>query len=54
MVDLLASDPGAWNIFWWIVVIVVVGGTVLWGITTLLLREDRNARGVHGNRRPPS
>ncbi len=43
MADLLATDPGAWNIIGWILVLAVVGAVVLWGITTVLLRSGRSA-----------
>ena len=38
MPDLLATDPGAWNIIGWMFVIAVIGAAILWVVTTLLLR----------------
>ncbi|HVT42041.1 MAG TPA: hypothetical protein VHD39_03580 [Acidimicrobiales bacterium] len=36
--DLLATDPGAWNIIGWILLLAVGGAVVLWLVSTLLLR----------------
>jgi hypothetical protein len=36
--DLLAADPGAWNIIGWMLVLAVIGAAVLWVVTTLFLR----------------
>jgi hypothetical protein len=43
IVDLLATDPGAWNIIVWILVLVVAGSVLLWAVSTLLLRGGRAA-----------
>jgi hypothetical protein len=43
IVDLLATDPGAWNIIGWMLVLVVCGSVVLWAVSTLLLRGGRAA-----------
>jgi hypothetical protein len=39
MLALLAADPGAWNIIGWMLVLGAVGAVILWGLTTLLLRD---------------
>jgi hypothetical protein len=39
MVALLAADPGAWNIIGWMLVLGGIGAVILWGVTTLLLRD---------------
>ena len=41
--ELVASDPGAWNIIGWMLVLAVVGGAIMWVATTLMLRAGRSA-----------
>jgi hypothetical protein len=43
MFALLATDPGAWNIIGWMLVLGAVGAVILWGLTTLLLRNGSTA-----------
>jgi hypothetical protein len=44
MIQLLATDPGAWNIIVWMVVLGVIGAVILWVVTTLMPREGSSDR----------
>jgi len=51
MPDLVATDPGAWNIIGWMLVIAVVGGVILWAVSTLLLRGGSGGSGSASSER---
>ncbi len=53
MADLLATDPGAWNIIGWMLLLAVVGALLLWGITEVLLRFGSSGRAGRSGAAPP-